>query len=90
MSEAYLEKKTAKYATEKGFLTYKFSSPGRRAVPDRIFIKRGYLFFIEFKEKGQEPSKHQWFIIQRLKVNGMNVYVVDDYEEAKRIIDFHA
>ena len=47
--EKDIEAKVCLYARDKGMLTYKFTSPARAAVPDRMFIYKGRVFFIEFK-----------------------------------------
>ena len=50
LTERKIESKISKKAIDLGYLTYKFTSPSNRGVPDRIFInKKGEIFFIEFK-----------------------------------------
>ena len=62
MLEKQIESKVVKKAKELGFLTYKFSSPSNRGVPDRIFISPyGEVFFIEFKSNERE-SESSFFI----------------------------
>ena len=49
MLEKQIEAKVCDYAKERGLLVYKFTSPNRMAVPDRMFIRPdGKVFFIEF------------------------------------------
>lgn len=51
--EKEIEKKVCDYAKASGMLVYKFTSPARRSVPDRLFIPEGKsAFFIEFKREG--------------------------------------
>ena len=38
MLEKQIERKVCDYAKNKGLLAYKFTSPARAAVPDRLFI----------------------------------------------------
>ena len=38
MLEKQIESKVCDYAKSKGVLAYKFTSPARAAVPDRLFI----------------------------------------------------
>ena len=56
MKESDIEKKVSIYAKKLGFTTYKFTSPSSRGVPDRIYIKNGITFFIEFKAQGCQLS----------------------------------
>jgi hypothetical protein len=60
MLEKQIEKKVCDYAKERGMLVYKFTSPNRMAVPDRLFIcPDGRVFFIEFKREGQSPHQRR-------------------------------
>ncbi len=58
-SEKAIEKKVVAWATAQGFYTRKFSSPAHRGVPDRIFIRKGCVVFLEFKRPGKEPTELQ-------------------------------
>jgi|TARA_R110000787_G_scaffold11723_2_gene38540 Holliday junction resolvase len=87
MLEAPIEKAVCKYAKDKGWLVYKFVSPANRGVPDRIFMKDGEVFFIEFKATGKKPTKLQQSVISKMRDNLMTVYVVDSIEYGKDIID---
>jgi hypothetical protein len=89
MLERDIERKVGLYAQEKGWLTMKFTSPGRRSVPDRIYISpRGQVVFIEFKAPGKKPTSLQEREHERLRKMKQIVLIVDDVEGGKRIIDF--
>lgn len=86
--EKDIEGKVCKYARDKGFLAYKFTSPNRAAVPDRLFITpQGVHFFIEFKRAGQKPTGPQQREHETLRKNKALVFVVDNVTEGKGIID---
>jgi hypothetical protein len=88
MLEAKIEEKVCNYAKERGFLVYKFTSPNRAAVPDRLFVHpTGEVAFIEFKATGKKPTPAQEREHMRLRGHNINVYVVDDIEEGKAVID---
>ena len=87
MRESLIEKKVSDYAKEQGLLTYKFSSPSQRGVPDRIFIGKSNVFFIEFKSPGKTPTNLQWSIINKFKDMNITTYVCDGVEQGKQIID---
>lgn len=88
MLEKDIEKKVCDYAKSKGLLVYKFTSPARAAVPDRMFVcPGGKVFFIEFKRTGQKPTLAQEREHTRLRIHGVPVYVVDDVDDGKDIVD---
>ena len=88
MLEKTIEKKVCDYAKSKGMLAYKFTSPARASVPDRLLITpSGVTFFIEFKTKGKKPTAGQSREIARLEAQNVKVFVVDEVEYGKHIID---
>ena len=87
MLENPIETKVCAYAKSLGWLHYKFKSMSNKAVPDRIFIKRGMVLFIEFKAKGKRPSKLQLKVHEQFREQGMNVCVIDDVESGKEMIN---
>lgn len=88
MLEATIEKKVCDYAKEKGCLVYKFTSPNRAAVPDRMLIRPdGYVFFIEFKATGKKPTQAQEREHIRLRGHNVAVFVVDNVDQGKFVID---
>ena len=89
MLEAQIEKAVSEYAKSKGHLVYKFTSPARAAVPDRLFIHpTGFVYFCEFKATGKKPTPQQEREHLRLKGHNVDVYVVDSIEQGKRVVDF--
>lgn len=86
MSESAIEKKVCAYAKSKGWLHFKWSSPGQKGVPDRIFMKRGKVFFVEFKDTGKEPTTLQSVVINKIRRQGFDVYVIDSVEQGKKLI----
>jgi hypothetical protein len=76
------------YARKKDLLVYKFTSPARAAVPDRMFITQdGRVFFCEFKAAGKKPTPAQAREHQRLRQSKVNVFVIDSVDEGKVMID---
>jgi hypothetical protein len=70
-------------------LVYKFTSPARAAVPDRMFIRPdGRIWFVEFKREGAKPTEAQEREHHRLRQHKVNVFVIDNVEEGKTMIDF--
>lgn len=86
--EATIEKAVCEYAKSKGWLVYKFTSPGHLGVPDRLFIlPGGKVIFIEFKAPGKEPTPAQDREIRRIQTQGCHVWVCSDIEKGKAIVD---
>lgn len=81
MKEKQIESKVVKKAKELGFLTYKFSSPSNRGVPDRIFISpHGEVFFIEFKSTKGKLTQLQKKVIKDFVNYTVDVFIVDNVE----------
>lgn len=91
MLEKDIERAVCKYAESRGMLQYKFTSPARAAVPDRMFIvPSGVVFFIEFKAPGKKATPQQSREHTRLNSQGCRVFVIDDVEKGKRMVDLMA
>jgi hypothetical protein len=58
-------------------IAYKFVSPGRRSVPDRIvLLPGGRIVFVECKSPGKAPRADQLREHERLRA-GLNVVALD-------------
>ena len=91
MLEKDIEAAVCKYAKEKGFEVYKFSSPNRVGVPDRMFIGAYQCaFWIEFKREGGTPTPVQEREAGKISSKGFTVYLCDSIAEGKSIIDSEA
>jgi hypothetical protein len=89
MLEKQIEAKVCEYAKERGLLVYKFTSPARAAVPDRLFIlPNGKMFFVEFKREGEKPTPAQEREHHRLRQHKVNVWVIDNVIDGKEMVDF--
>lgn len=88
MLEKDVERKVCDYAKKQGMLAYKFSSPARAAVPDRLFITvKGTVFFIEFKRPGAKATPAQQREHLKLMEQNVRVFVIDDVDKGKAVID---
>lgn len=85
--ERDIEKRVCDYAKSLGMLVYKFTSPSRRSVPDRMFItKTGTVFFIEFKRAGAKPTPAQEVEIKKIRSTGVSCFLVDTVDYGKKIV----
>ena len=87
--ESDIESRVCDYAKRKyNFMARKFTSPNHRSVPDRLFLgDNGHHFFIEFKAPGGRNTSGQEREQKRLKERGHRVYVCDNVEHGKHIVD---
>lgn len=85
--ERDIEAKVVKWAKDRRFLTYKFVSPSQRGVPDRIFIRDGYVIFIEFKAPGKKPTALQAATIRKMQDEDCRVHVCDSVEAAVAVLE---
>jgi hypothetical protein len=85
--EKEIEKAVCERAKKLGCLTYKFTSPARRSVPDRLIVPQGLPpFFIEFKRRGEKPTDSQKIEIQKIRDQGTPVFIIDDVEQGCRLL----
>lgn len=84
--ESAIESAACKKARLRGWLVYKFVSPAQRGVPDRMFIKKGRILWIEFKAPGEEPTSLQEIKMREMIDAGAEVHWVDNVEAALEIL----
>ena len=88
MLERDIEKRVKEYARSKGWLAYKWVSPGHSFVPDGILISpSGKVIFVEFKQLGKKPSAGQEREHQRLRQSKVLVYVIDTVAKGQEMVD---
>lgn len=91
MLERDIEKRVKEYARSRGFLAYKFTSPGHIGVPDGLLISPvGFVIFVEFKQTGKKPTAMQQREIDRINQHGVMALVVDSVEQGKGLIDAYS
>jgi len=91
MLEREIEKRVKEYARTKGWLAYKFTSPGHIGVPDGLFISpKGVVLFMEFKQLGKKATAMQQREIDRINQHCVLSLVVDSVEQGKRLIDAYS
>lgn len=85
LQEKEIESFTINLAKELGFFTYKIGIGG---LPDRAFVtQKGITIYVEFKSHGMVPRKRQQSIIDKMRERGALVYVIDDIEKARALIN---
>jgi hypothetical protein len=84
--EKDLESDITDFAEVRGWWSTKYVAPARRGVPDRIFIRRGRTVFIEVKKLDEEAKIQQERVHREMRAHGAEVHVVDNIEDARRIL----
>lgn len=84
--ESEIERKICDYAERRGWWVGKFVSPGQTGVPDRLFIRRGRVIFLEIKRPGEKPTEKQYSKHREMRNYGAEVYWVDNLDDAKAIL----
>lgn len=88
MLERDLENALGRYAKKNGCMYYKFTSPARRSVPDRMVIgPYGDIVFIELKAPGKKPTPLQLREIRLLQRQGCAAEWTDNLDDGKALID---
>ena len=89
--EKQIEARIIKRAREHKGIAFKFTSPGRRAVPDRLCVVPCFAFglqpFIEAKRPGEVPTPSQEREHVRIRKAGGTVFVVDTYETVDTLFE---
>lgn len=75
MAEADIEGNVLAAAEADGWFSRKLKWVGRDGAPDRLFVKKGRVVFVEFKEYGKESKGIQLRECKRLKATGAEVHI---------------
>lgn len=87
MLESKIEAHLVKRVKDVGGAAYKFTSPQRRSVPDRlVLMPGGRATFVECKATGQHPTDAQAREHARLWALGFPVLVVDSIDAVEAFV----
>jgi Holliday junction resolvase len=83
MLEKDIENALVRKVKKLGGMCEKFTSPGRRSVPDRIVtLPNGKIVFVEVKNTGKRPTELQLRDHERRRSLGCDVRVIDNMDDA--------
>jgi hypothetical protein len=89
-SEKALDKKLSAELKKIGGWSIKLITAHISGLPDRLcLLPGGRLFFAEIKTTGKKPRKIQLSIQNKLITMGFEVYVIDNSELIKKLIQRH-
>ena len=90
MREGKIEAKLVRYCRKVGVLCYKFSSPSRAGVPDRILVfPDSTVVFLELKATGQKPTPLQKRELDLLTKHKARALWFDNFEDCKALVDLY-
>ena len=88
MLEEDVESALVRRVKKLGGTAEKFTSPGRRSVPDRLVtLPDGSIIFVELKAPGKGPTEKQARDHERRRKMGCDVRVIDSVEAARAFPD---
>ena len=87
MIEKLIEAEGTKYAEARGWLVYKWSSPGKSGILDRLYFKNGVAFALEFKTTGKKATPKQRAEAERLQAAGIPCRCCDTVAATRSFID---
>lgn len=82
-----VQNRVVKYAFQRGWLYRRMQYIGRNGCPDVWFFKGGRVIIVEFKDLGEKPRLQQQREIDRLRVAGMEVHVIDNTDDGYALFD---
>ena len=88
MLEEDVENALVRRVKKLGGTAEKFTSPGRRSVPDRLVtLPGGSIIFVELKAPDKKPTEKQARDHERRRKLGCDVRVIDSVEAARAFPD---
>ena len=76
MKESALEQAWSRKTTKKGWLSVKNIQMSLNGWPDRMYLKNGMVFFVEFKSKNGKLSEIQKYRIEQLRKLKFHVLII--------------
>lgn len=85
-AESVIEKEAVKYAKKRGWFVVKLMRCDINSMPDRLFHRKGFTMYIEFKAPGKPADSQQALRHQQIRGHGIPVHVIDDLGEARVLL----
>ena len=84
--ERDIERKVVRFATELGCAAVKLNGRGQRSWPDRLFVGRRGVIWVEFKRPGGRLTPLQRLCHERLCALNQDVVIVVDAAVGKALV----
>lgn len=87
MRESLIERALVDAVKAAGGQAYKFDSPQRCNVPDRVVVLNGHTHFVEIKAPGKKPTAAQQREHGRIAAAGGIVWVIDGLDGVGHFVE---
>ena len=87
MRESTIERAVCDYARKHGVMAMKLAGPNQKGQPDRMFLFKGKVIFIEFKAPRGKPTPLQEKWLRDLRTQKFIAVVCEDAADGKWLID---
>ena len=84
--EADLQSDILDFAHVRRWFAHKVEFKGRTGGMDLVCIRSGRTIWIEVKREGEEARLKQEKVAREMRANGAEVFLVDDIDDARRIL----
>lgn len=84
--EHTIERHLIEICQRHSFLCWKFTSPGRTGVPDRVIITPAGTVFVELKRPGATLRPKQQIVVAAMRRAGGRVYTIDSIAAADDLV----
>lgn len=88
--EHRIEQRLIDRAKKLDILCYKFTSPSRAGVPDRLVIANNKTIFIELKAPGKKPRPQQIERHKEMAAHGARPVIIDTLDRVDKILEYMA
>jgi len=78
MSESKFEQKISRKLEAKGWLSVKLIQTSKNGIPDRMYLRDGQIFFIEFKSSIGRLNEVQKYRIKELRKAGFHCFIMKE------------
>jgi hypothetical protein len=85
MLEAFIQKKIKKWFQKHGWTVVRLRATDPPSMPDLMVLRKGVIKFVEVKQPGKNPTPLQQRMIEKLRGEGFEVYVMDSVPVQSKI-----
>lgn len=85
-AERTVEQALKRMVEKAGGCCYKFTSPSRAGVPDRIVVLRSRVVFVELKATGEKPRALQKAVAKTIRKAGGRVYCLSSVQQVTSFV----
>lgn len=87
LRESTIENAVVRYAKKHGVRSIKLAGSHDRGKPDRQFLFKGHIIFVEFKRPGGKPTELQLKWQRELTEEGFMSLIIDNIKDGVSAID---